>query len=173
MFLQHLFWGGIKHFGFELYHIWETDHIMVSDKVFPHQKTPDFPNHLCLRLHQLSIQSWIWSCTELITLMPKQNHPGGFILTVREWSWHYSENWLSVYFDINRHLLFWFLVFMSDGEICHWHSQTGIHNFVLKGVNAPKIWVKSLIFVHIMCTSKRQRSCSNLHSLAPAKHIKK
>lgn len=152
---------------------------MASDKIFPHQKAPDISHQLCLRLQRLSIQCWILSWTELFTLMPKKNHPAGFLLTSKWARLKISEISLSAYFGINRHLLlktFWYpsLDFMSDEEICHWCSQISKSEVVLKGVNAPKIRVKSLIFLDIKCSSKRQRSYRNPHCLAtlPAKSIK-
>lgn len=164
------------------FNLWETDQIIVSDVIIPHQKAPGIPNQLCLRLHQFSIQCWILSCKNLITLMPKQNHPARFLLSASEWGWNSSENSLLVYFGINRHLLAEDVLISVVTPVlllCQikyaTDSQTGNCNFVLKGENAPKIWLKSLIFVHIMCTSKRQRSFRNLHSLTTllAKSIKK
>lgn len=81
MFFQHLFWGRVKLSAFELYRIWKTDQITAADKIFPHPKAPDIPNQLCLRLQRLSIQCWILTWSEFIILMPKQNHPAGFLLT--------------------------------------------------------------------------------------------
>lgn len=67
------------------------------------------------------------------------------------------------------------LDFGSDEEICHWGSQISKSNLVVKEVNVPKIRVKYLISLPIMCTPKRQRSCRNLHGPAtlPAKSVRK